>query len=321
MAKNPRRSRRLLAAAVTTVALAGTLTATPDAATAKSPDPNQRVIVELSGDAAVAAVPGGSLTYPTAAATSAVGDARRALAARQDAFLRTARQAGLRPAAPRRLGLLVNAVAMTVPASETARLAALPGVVAVRPDTRIQVRTDASVPLTGAPDVWKREDPTGAKATGRGTVVAVLDSGVDYGHPDLGGGFGEGHKVVGGFDFANGDDDPMDDNGHGTHVAGIIAGKAAREGGVSGMAPDARLLAYKVTGADGSGYTSDIIAGIEAAVDPANPHPADVCAAPTTAPPGRTSRAAFRTPTPPSWPPPPTAARSTSARSTAGSTA
>ncbi|MET9463819.1 S8 family serine peptidase [Streptomyces sp. NPDC006544] len=276
MAKNPRRIRRLVAVTVTTIALAGTLTAIPGTATAKSPDPNQRVIVELSGDAAVAAAPGGSLTSLAAGTASAVGDARRALAERQDAFVGAVRTAGLHPASPRRLGLLVNAVAMTVPASETARLAALPGVTAVRPDTRIQVRTDTSVPLTGAPEVWKREDPAGVKATGKGTVVAVLDSGVDYSHPDLGGGFGKGHKVVGGFDFANGDDDPMDDNGHGTHVAGIIAGRAATKGGVTGMAPDALLLAYKVTGADGSGYTSDIIAGIEAAADPANPYPADV---------------------------------------------
>nr|WLD25882.1 hypothetical protein [Streptomyces sp.] len=276
MPKNARTPRRLAAVTVTTVALAGTLTALPGTATAKAPDPNQRVIVELSGAAAVAAAPGGSLTAAAAGTLAAVKDARRALVARQDAFLRTAGEAGLHPAAPRRLGLLVNAVAMTVPASETARLAALPGVVAVRPDTRIQVRTSVSVPLTGAPEVWKREDPAGVKATGKGTVVAVLDSGVDYGHPDLGGGFGKGHKVVGGFDFANDDADPMDDNGHGTHVAGIIAGKAAKKGGVTGMAPDARLLAYKVIGADGSGYTSDIIAGIEAATDPAGPHPADV---------------------------------------------
>ncbi|MFJ6940470.1 S8 family serine peptidase [Streptomyces sp. NPDC101132] len=276
MAKNPRSIRRLVAVAVTTVALAGTLTALPGTATATSPDPNRRVIVELSGEAAVAAAPGGSLTSPAARTADAVGDARRALAARQDAFVQAVRKAGLHPAAPRKLGLLVNAVALTVPASETARLAALPGVTAVRPDTRMQVQTDTSVALTGAPEVWKRKDPAGVQATGRGTVVAVVDSGVDYGHPDLGAGFGKGHKVVGGFDFANGDADPMDDNGHGTHVAGIIAGKAARKGGVTGMAPDARLLAYKVTGADGSGYTSDIIAGIEAAADPANPHPADV---------------------------------------------
>ncbi|MFC9246238.1 S8 family serine peptidase [Streptomyces sp. NPDC057136] len=278
MATNSRRSRRAAVITVTAVVLAGTLTAIPGAttATATTPDPRQRVLVELSGNAAVTAAPEGSLTSRSGGTVSGVGAARQALAARQDTFVGAARKAGLHPASPRKLGLLVNAVAMTVPASEMARLAALPGVTAVHPDTRVRVRTDVSVPLTGAPAVWQRQDPSGVNATGKGTVVAILDSGVDYTHPDLGGGFGKGRKVVGGFDFANGDNDPMDDNGHGTHVAGIVAGKAAEKGGVTGMAPDARLLAYKVTSDDGSGYTSDIIAGLEAATDPANPYPADV---------------------------------------------
>ncbi|MFE1949682.1 S8 family serine peptidase [Streptomyces sp. NPDC059524] len=267
-----------MAVTVTTVALTGTLTALPGTttATAKTPDAKQRVIVELTGDAAVSAAPDGSLTSQADGTAAAVGEARKSLTSRQNAFVGKAREAGLHPASPRRLGLLVNAVAITVPASETARLASMPGVAAVRPDTRMQVLTDSSVPLTGAPEVWKREDPSGTKATGKGTIVAVLDSGVDYGHPDLGGGFGKDHKVVAGYDFANRDDDPMDDNGHGTHVAGIIAGKAAGKEGVTGMAPDARLLAYKVTDDSGSAYTSDIIAGIEAAADPANPYRADV---------------------------------------------
>ncbi|WP_269270354.1 S8 family serine peptidase [Streptomyces sp. H39-S7] len=268
---NSRRSRH---AGLAAVVLAGTLAAIPGAATASTPDPSQRVIVELSGNAAVTAAPGGSLL--SADAASGVGAARRALDARQETFLGSAKSAGLHPASTRKLGLLIDAVAMTVPRSEMARLARLPGVTAVLPDTRVLAKTDVSVPLIGAPDVWQRKDPAGSRVTGKGTTVAILDSGVDYTHPDLGGGLGKGHKVVGGHDFVNGDEDPMDDNGHGTHVAGIIAGKAAEKGGITGVAPDANLLAYKVMDAEGAGYTSDIIAGIEAASDPANPHRADV---------------------------------------------
>ncbi|MFD7070274.1 S8 family serine peptidase [Streptomyces sp. NPDC059913] len=269
------KSRRPRHAALAVVVLAGVLAATPGAADASTtPDPPRRVLVELSGSPAVTAAPGGSLL--AAGAARDVGAARRALAARQETFLGSARDAGLHPSATRKLGLLVDAVAMTVPASEVGRLSSLPGVAAVHPDTRMLTKTDASVPLTGAPEVWRREDRAGARVTGTGTTVAILDSGVDYTHPDLGGGIGKGHKVVGGYDFANGDDDPMDDNGHGTHVAGIVAGRAAGKEGVTGMAPGANLLAYKVMDADGSGYTSDIIAGIEAAADPANPHRADV---------------------------------------------
>ncbi|WP_285369840.1 S8 family serine peptidase [Streptomyces sp. RKAG293] len=268
---NSRRSRH---AGLAAVVLAGTLAAIPGAATASTPDPSQRVIVELSGNAAVTAAPGGSLL--SAEAASGVGAARRALDARQETFLGSAKNAGLHPSSTRKLGLLIDAVAMTVPGSEVARLAKLPGVTAVLPDTRVLAKTDVSVPLIGAPDVWQRKDAAGSRVTGKGTTVAILDSGVDYTHPDLGGGLGKGHKVVGGHDFVNGDEDPMDDNGHGTHVAGIIAGKAAEKGGITGVAPDANLLAYKVMDAEGAGYTSDIIAGIEAASDPANPHRADV---------------------------------------------
>ncbi|MFH8514339.1 S8 family serine peptidase [Streptomyces gelaticus] len=271
MAMKSRRSRH---AALAAVVLAGTLAATPAAADASTHSSSQRVLVELSGNPAITAAPGGSLL--SAGAARDVGAARRALDARQDTFLGSARRAGLHPSATRRLGLLIDAVAMTVPASEVGRLSALPGVTAVRPDTRVLTKTDASVPLIGAPGVWQRKDPAGSRVNGRGTTVAILDSGVDYTHPDLGGGLGKGHKVVGGHDFVNGDGDPMDDNGHGTHVAGIVAGRAAEKGGVTGVAPGANLLAYKVMDADGSGYTSDIIAGIEAASDPANPHRADV---------------------------------------------
>ncbi|WUW21677.1 S8 family serine peptidase [Streptomyces sp. NBC_01463] len=275
--RSVRRSGRAHRRALTTgialsAALGGLLAAAPPSATATpADDPAQRVIVTLEGDAAAS---GGSRLR--SAGTADIASARRAVAGRQQTFLDRAKSAGLRPTSPRKLNLLVNAVAVTVKASEVQALRTLPGVVSVQPDAKIRMYTSDSVPLIGAPEVWKREDPSGAAADGAGVTVAVLDSGVDYSHPDLGGGFGEGHKVVAGHDFVNGDDDPMDDNGHGTHVAGIIAGRAAAKGGVTGVAPGAELTAYKVMNANGEGTTSDIVAGIEAAIDPANPHRADV---------------------------------------------
>ncbi len=83
---------------------------------------------------------------------------------------------------------------------------------------------------------------------GTGYSVAVIDTGIDYTHPDLGGGWG--NRVVAGWDFVNNDANPMDDNGHGTHVAGIIGSSNAA---YSGVAPNINLVALKALGADGSG--------------------------------------------------------------------
>src|SRR5215211_8013872 len=71
-------------------------------------------------------------------------------------------------------------------------------------------------------------------------TVAVVDSGVDYNHPDLSG------KVIKGPDFVNNDSDPMDDLGHGTHVAGIAAATAGNGQFVEGVSPDSKILAIKV---------------------------------------------------------------------------
>ncbi|MER5485822.1 S8 family serine peptidase [Streptomyces sp. NPDC002812] len=247
----------------------------------------QRVIVEFEGAAALEAA-SGSAHHATgdgnAEETKAAREARAAevtaarknLTGRHDAFLAGAKGAGVTATSVRRHTLLLNAVAMTVGADDRAKLRRLPGVKAVSPvGTSRALDADANG-VVGNPALWAREDPGGAKVTGKGVTVAVIDTGVDYGHPDLGGGFGAGHKVVGGWDFVDNDADPMDDNGHGTHVAGIVAGKPAAAGGVTGAAPDAELLAYRVLGANGSGDDSGIIAAIEAAVDPANPHRADI---------------------------------------------
>ena len=96
---------------------------------------------------------------------------------------------------------------------------------------------------------------------GYGVKVAVIDSGIDYTHPDL-----IENYVVGGYDFVNNDIDPMDDYGHGTHVAGIIAAEDD-DSGVVGVAPLASLYGLKVLNSSGSGYFSDIIAALQWAVD------------------------------------------------------
>lgn len=94
---------------------------------------------------------------------------------------------------------------------------------------------------------------------GGGVKVAIIDSGIDYIHPDL------KTNYVDGYDFVNNDTDPMDDDGHGTHVAGIVAAED-NESGVVGVAPEAKLYALKVL-EGGSGYWDDIIAAIQWSVD------------------------------------------------------
>jgi hypothetical protein len=158
-----------------------------------------------------------------------------------------------------------SGVALSVTPSQRAAIEKLPYVLRVHPDLPVtsaglEPGVEPGVALIGADEVWRR-----LGARGAGVTVAILDTGVDYRHPALGEGFGPGFKVMGGYDFVNGDADPMDDSGHGTHVAGIIAANSAD---LSGVAPDASLIAYKVLGGNGGGWTSDILAAIERTVDP-----------------------------------------------------
>ncbi|MEM4638097.1 MAG: S8 family serine peptidase [Candidatus Woesearchaeota archaeon] len=99
--------------------------------------------------------------------------------------------------------------------------------------------------------------------TGKNITVAVIDSGIYYNHTDLGGGFGPGYRVKDGYDFVNMDDDPLDDYGHGTHVAGIIGAN----GTIKGVAPDVEFIAIKSCDNTGVCDISNIISGIEWAVD------------------------------------------------------
>ncbi|GGK19790.1 minor extracellular protease vpr [Caldalkalibacillus thermarum] len=119
-----------------------------------------------------------------------------------------------------------------------------------------------SAPYIGSNRVWEE-----LGVTGKGVTVAIIDTGVDYTHPDLAHAFGE-YK---GWDFVDNDDDPQETppgdprggaTNHGTHVAGTVAAN----GQIKGVAPDAKLLAYRVLGPGGRGTTENVLAGIEQAV-------------------------------------------------------
>lgn len=96
-------------------------------------------------------------------------------------------------------------------------------------------------------------------STGKGVNVGVIDTGIDYTHPDL------APLYKGGFNAIDNSKPPLDDQGHGTHVAGTIA--AVKDGkGVVGVAPEINLYSIKVLDSNGSGKFSWIVAGIEWAV-------------------------------------------------------
>jgi subtilisin family serine protease len=109
-------------------------------------------------------------------------------------------------------------------------------------------------------------DEAHAVSTGAGAVVAVVDTGIDQSHPDLQG------RVLPGHDFVDGDSTPQDGQGHGTHVAGIVAADANNGVGVDSVAPGAQILPVRVLDDSGSGSSAAVAAGI----DWAAAHGADV---------------------------------------------
>ena len=106
-----------------------------------------------------------------------------------------------------------------------------------------------------APQGWSLS--TGASSV----TIAILDSGVDLGHPDLAG------KITAGYDFVNNDNTPQDDYGHGTHVAGIAAAQGNNGTGVAGVSWGARIMPLKVLNQFGGGSYANVAAGIVWAAD------------------------------------------------------
>lgn len=182
-----------------------------------------------------------------------------------------------------------NGVAMTIPANKAKALLDSKEVKAVWSDREVHVEPPVTEQqkskkqaetnrMTTFPGIEKLHHEG---FTGEGVKVGILDTGIDYNHPDL----KDAYK--GGYDFVDNDNDPMETTyddwveagkpwsaqtyytQHGTHVAGIIAGQGTNESdyAVTGVAPDADIYAYRVLGPNGTGSTGGILAGIDQAVE------------------------------------------------------
>ena len=125
------------------------------------------------------------------------------------------------------------------------------------------------MPQIRAAEAWDIfYDPVNGIAANQETVVAIVDTGIDYNHPDLENQMWVDGNGNFGRDFINNDDDPFDDNLHGTHVAGLVGAEMNNNIGVSGViGPSAKLMAVKVLDDEGSGSIVGIANGINYAVE------------------------------------------------------
>jgi minor extracellular serine protease Vpr len=189
-----------------------------------------------------------------------------------------------------RLSKLLNVMVVAIDASALPALADMPEIRRIEPIVQYELHLSTTVPYIGATAAH------GAGVTGANVRVAVLDSGIDYTHRNLGGpgtveayqaayanptdpaGLFPTAKVVGGYDFVgelwptfgprSEDPDPIDFQGHGTNVADIIAGRSL-DGLHRGVAPGALLYAFKVCSAVSSSCNGiSILRGLEACLDP-----------------------------------------------------
>ena len=250
---------------------------------------------------------GDALAVATAAARAQVGKIRRA----QDAVASAIARSGLADAEIYRVQRALNGIAVYADDARMEELRRLPGVKAVHIIVPEYPDLSTSVPFIRAPELWNNAAGLRTNLTGAGIKVGIIDTGIDYQHSNFGGrglladyqandrttntdGFFPTQKVVGGFDFAGDaytggnapapDPDPMDCNGHGTHVAGIAAGLGVNADGTTftgpygtttpfgslrigpGAAPRAELYALRVFGCTGS--TGLTVSAIDWAIDP-----------------------------------------------------
>jgi subtilisin family serine protease len=228
---------------------------------------------------------------------TAAGGSAAAIKQERASFYAGAKALGLSVKQRYAFGTLWNGVSVNVPISQVGSLSSIAGVTAVYPVRPVSLPPSQTVAGTPAdlgsnPMIGVDPDAGGVGPyQGQGVKVAVIDSGIDYTHPDLGGctAIGPGCRIAGGFDLVgdtytgaatgpgsvpNPDPDPFpcspsvwSDSGHGTHVAGIIGAKAAEAGGVTGVAPRVTFYAYRVFGCANSTDNDNIVAALQMAYD------------------------------------------------------
>lgn len=155
---------------------------------------------------------------------------------------------------------IIPAIAASIPEAALKGVAHNPHVLSIEPDDAVyavdtELNNSWGVKRIGAGDVHASTTPN----TGAGIKIGIIDSGINYTHPDLDG------VYAGGYDFVQNDNDPMDVYGHGTHVAGTACAED-NSFGVVGVAPNCALYALRVLNDDGVGSWSKIIAAMDWAV-------------------------------------------------------
>ncbi|MBM3458224.1 MAG: S8 family peptidase, partial [Armatimonadetes bacterium] len=158
---------------------------------------------------------------------------------------------------------LIHGVAMRLPYNSLLAVAKLPEIAWISPDRQLAAVWDQDVEALGADQAWTSvRSPGNVNTDGNGIGVAILDSGVDHTHPDFSG--NSGPRVIAFHDFVNSYAMPYDDNGHGTHVAGIVAGNGSSSNLLfQGVAPKANLIALKVLDHQGRGTASAVLSALD----------------------------------------------------------
>lgn len=149
----------------------------------------------------------------------------------------------------------LDSVAVTIPGNKISELKGETAVKSIEEDGQVQVSFQETSWGTDSVEMNKSRS---MGLSGEGVKIAILDTGIASKHPDL--------NVAKGISFVQGTEGYEDDNGHGTHVAGIIAAQD-NEIGTIGIAPDAEIYAVKVLDEEGNGLNSEVVAGIDWAID------------------------------------------------------